>query len=85
MFDQKPYKLHPPNLAHVPAEMSKRPLEEKSISFSKRLSISKIPEPQHETPVHFPEPPVQTPELPLDTLKPTLTDYTSFDQHMSVF
>ncbi|GFT39764.1 hypothetical protein TNCV_4869371 [Trichonephila clavipes] len=33
-FDQTSYKLPPPTPAHVPAEMSKRPLEEKSIPFS---------------------------------------------------
>ncbi|GFX74697.1 hypothetical protein TNCV_3121271 [Trichonephila clavipes] len=33
-FDQTPYKLPPPTPAHVPAK--KRPLEEKSLPFSKR-------------------------------------------------
>ncbi|GFX80650.1 uncharacterized protein TNCV_499171 [Trichonephila clavipes] len=39
-FDQAPYKLAPPTLIHVPAE--KRPLEEKSLPFSKRRSKVRI-------------------------------------------
>ncbi|GFV14723.1 uncharacterized protein TNCV_2586961 [Trichonephila clavipes] len=35
-FDQTPYKLPPPTPIHVPAE--KRPLEEKSLPFSKKRS-----------------------------------------------
>ncbi|GFT38517.1 uncharacterized protein TNCV_4883401 [Trichonephila clavipes] len=34
-FDQTPYKLPPPTPIHVPAE--KRPLEEKSLPFSKKI------------------------------------------------
>ncbi|GFV91788.1 uncharacterized protein TNCV_2974601 [Trichonephila clavipes] len=39
-FDQTPYKLPPPTPIHVPAE--KRPLEEKSLPFSKKRSKVRI-------------------------------------------
>ncbi|GFY32654.1 transposable element Tcb2 transposase [Trichonephila clavipes] len=39
-FDQTPYKLPPPTPIHIPAE--KRPLEEKSLPFSKRRSKVRI-------------------------------------------
>ncbi|GFS93922.1 uncharacterized protein TNCV_3409471 [Trichonephila clavipes] len=39
-FDQTPYKLPPPTPIHVPAE--KRPLEEKSLPFSKKPSKVRI-------------------------------------------
>ncbi|GFU15912.1 uncharacterized protein TNCV_2368431 [Trichonephila clavipes] len=39
-FDQTSYKLPPPTPIHVPAE--KRPLEEKSLPFSKRRSTVRI-------------------------------------------
>ncbi|GFU72902.1 uncharacterized protein TNCV_4910311 [Trichonephila clavipes] len=54
MFDQTPYKLPPPTPIHVPAE--KRPLEEKSLPFSKKRS--KIPV------SHVPQSPVQIPDVP---------------------
>ncbi|GFW68313.1 uncharacterized protein TNCV_2263031 [Trichonephila clavipes] len=45
-FDQTPYKLPPPKPIHVPAE--KRPLEEKSLPFSKKRSKVRI-QFRHET------------------------------------
>ncbi|GFW70173.1 hypothetical protein TNCV_4467321 [Trichonephila clavipes] len=74
-FDQKPYKLPPSAPAHVPAEMSKRPLEEQSIMyFSKRrykLRITPVirlvsrpsqPELQPEQPMQIPESETPVPE-----------------------
>ncbi|GFW94127.1 uncharacterized protein TNCV_1978671 [Trichonephila clavipes] len=63
-FDQTPYKLPPPTPIHVPAE--KRPLEEKSLPFSKKRSKVRI------TPVmrrvsrrsKLPISPVQIPQVP---------------------
>ncbi|GFV00752.1 uncharacterized protein TNCV_1385711 [Trichonephila clavipes] len=62
-FDQTPYKLLPPTPIHVPAE--KRPLEEKSLPFSKKRSKVRI------TPVmrrvsrrpELPMAPVQIPQV----------------------
>ncbi|GFU71736.1 uncharacterized protein TNCV_1954971 [Trichonephila clavipes] len=62
-FDQTPYKLPPPTPIHVPAE--KRPLEEKSLPFSKKRSKVRI------TPVmrrvsrrsELPMAPVQIPDV----------------------
>ncbi|GFV05630.1 uncharacterized protein TNCV_228411 [Trichonephila clavipes] len=63
-FDQTPYKLPPLTPIHVPAE--KRPLEEKSLPFSKKRSKVRI------TPVmrrvsrrsELPMAPVQIPQVP---------------------
>ncbi|GFV06471.1 uncharacterized protein TNCV_2947941 [Trichonephila clavipes] len=73
-FDQTPYKLPPPTPIHVPAE--KRPLEEKSLPFSKKRSkvritpvmrrVSRRPE-LPMAPVQIPQPPVQ---IPLVTQSP---------------
>ncbi|GFX19195.1 uncharacterized protein TNCV_3013391 [Trichonephila clavipes] len=38
-FDQKAYKLPPPTPAHVPAETSKRPLEQQPGPFSKKKRV----------------------------------------------
>ncbi|GFS58315.1 hypothetical protein TNCV_2474921 [Trichonephila clavipes] len=74
MFDQTPYKLPPPTPIHVPAE--KRPLEEKSLPFSKKRSKVRItPVMRHvsrrpELPMgpvqipQVPQPPVQIPQVP---------------------
>ncbi|GFV70265.1 uncharacterized protein TNCV_2513641 [Trichonephila clavipes] len=72
-FDQTPYKLPPPTPIHVPAK--KRPLEEKSLPFSKKRSKVRItPVVRHsivpsptQPPVQIPlsqvpQPPVQIPE-----------------------
>ncbi|GFU60960.1 hypothetical protein TNCV_3372761 [Trichonephila clavipes] len=81
-FDQTPYKLPPPTPIHVPAE--KRPLEEKSLPFSKKRSkvritpvirrVSRRPE-LPMTPVQIPQvlEPVQIPQPPVqipDVLEP---------------
>ncbi|GFT55802.1 uncharacterized protein TNCV_4521941 [Trichonephila clavipes] len=67
-FNQTPYKLPPPTPIHVPAE--KRPLEEKSLPFSKKRSKVRItPVMRHVSrrselpmaPVQIPQPPVQIP------------------------
>ncbi|GFU35567.1 uncharacterized protein TNCV_4875741 [Trichonephila clavipes] len=76
-FDQTPYKLPPPTPVHVPAE--KRPLEEKSLPFSKRRlrmtpvirRVSRRPElPMASgqipvSPVKIPQSSVQIPEPPV--------------------
>ncbi|GFW89699.1 hypothetical protein TNCV_1025831 [Trichonephila clavipes] len=70
-FDQTPYKLPPPTPIHVPAE--KRPLEEKSLPFSKKRSKVRITPVLRRVsrrselpmaPVQIPQPPVQTPQIP---------------------
>ncbi|GFU15146.1 hypothetical protein TNCV_3789861 [Trichonephila clavipes] len=73
-FDKTPYNLHPPPPAHIPAE--KRPLQEKSMSFSRDDQISgprAVPEPpptpEHQ-PMQIPEPPLQIPEPPLQIPEP---------------
>ncbi|GFT02942.1 uncharacterized protein TNCV_4962171 [Trichonephila clavipes] len=69
-FDQTPYKLPPPTPIHVPAE--KRPLEEKSLPFSKKRSKVRITPVMRRVsrrcelpmaPVQIPQPPVQIPDV----------------------
>ncbi|GFT02335.1 uncharacterized protein TNCV_4624861 [Trichonephila clavipes] len=69
-FDQTPYKLPPPTPIHVPAE--KRPLDEKSLPFSKKLSKVRITPVMRRVsrrselpmaPVQIPQPPVQIPDV----------------------
>ncbi|GFX94418.1 uncharacterized protein TNCV_4294612 [Trichonephila clavipes] len=73
-IDQTPYNLRPPIPIHVPAE--KRPLEEKSLSFSKKRSKvritpvmrrvsrrSELPMAPVQIP-QVPQPPVQIPQVP---------------------
>ncbi|GFT38506.1 uncharacterized protein TNCV_4883371 [Trichonephila clavipes] len=82
-FDQTPYKLPPPTPIHVPAE--KRPLEEKSLPFSKKISKVRITpvmrrvSRRSELPMapvqitQVPQPPVQIPQPPVyipDVLEP---------------
>ncbi|GFW03082.1 uncharacterized protein TNCV_157021 [Trichonephila clavipes] len=70
-FDQTPYKLPPPTPIHVSAE--KRPLEEKSLPFSKKRSKVRITSVMRRVsrrseltmaPVQIPQPPVQIPQVP---------------------
>ncbi|GFY01655.1 hypothetical protein TNCV_2608381 [Trichonephila clavipes] len=79
-FDQTPYKLPPPTPIHVPAE--KRPLEEKSLPFSKKRSKMRITPVMRRVsrryelpmaPVQIPQPPAQIPQSPVqipDVLEP---------------
>ncbi|GFW97331.1 uncharacterized protein TNCV_3091691 [Trichonephila clavipes] len=69
-FNQTPYKLPPPTPIHVPAE--KRPLEEKSLPFSKKRSKVRITPVMRRVsrrselpmaPVQIPQPPVQIPDV----------------------
>ncbi|GFW87462.1 uncharacterized protein TNCV_1301071 [Trichonephila clavipes] len=69
-FDQTPYKLTPPTPIHVPAE--KRPLEEKSLPFSKKRSKVRLTPVMRRVsrrselpmvPVQIPHPPVQIPDV----------------------
>ncbi|GFU69272.1 uncharacterized protein TNCV_3285481 [Trichonephila clavipes] len=69
-FDQTPYKLPPPTPIHVPAK--KRPLEEKSLPFSKKRSKVRITPVMRRVsrrselpmaPVQISQPPVQIPDV----------------------
>ncbi|GFW61982.1 uncharacterized protein TNCV_4670071 [Trichonephila clavipes] len=69
-FDQTPYKLPPPTPIHVPAQ--KRPLEAKSLLFSKKRSKVRITPVMRRVsgrseltiaPVQIPQPPVKIPDV----------------------
>ncbi|GFU01457.1 uncharacterized protein TNCV_4876981 [Trichonephila clavipes] len=76
-FDQPPYKLPPPTPIHVQAE--KRPLEEKSLPFSKKRTKMRITPVMRRmsrrselpmAPVQIPQPPVQIPQPPVQIPQP---------------
>ncbi|GFX70757.1 uncharacterized protein TNCV_1337191 [Trichonephila clavipes] len=93
-FDQTPYKLPPPTPIHVPAE--KRPLEEKSLTFSKKRSkgritpvmrrVSRRPE-LPMAPVQIPQvpqPPVQIPDVKEFYLTPVSIVYLGWNEKFSL-